>query len=126
MDLRIKVVEKQDYVYLVDLKGPLDSETYPQLEKELKGVISDKTKAVILDMAGVDYVSSAGIGVVMWARNTLEKQYATLVLINLQPKIKKIFDVMKLLPVMMIFQDMPEAHKYIDQIISEEMEKENG
>ena len=46
-------------------------------------------------------------------------------MMNLQPKIQKIFDVMKLLPIMNIFEDMPEADKYIDEIINEEMKKEN-
>ena len=125
MSLEINVTEKKDNVYMVGLNGSLDSDTSKDLEQKLKDIIKEETKAVILDMEGLEYISSAGIGVVMWAKNTLEDQYASFAMINLQPKIKKIFDVMKLLPIMNIFQDMPEADKYIDQIINEEMQKEN-
>ena len=39
-------------------------------------------------------------------------------------QIKKVFDVMKILPVVDIFNDMPEADQYIDQVIKEEIEKQ--
>ncbi|MFH1359531.1 MAG: STAS domain-containing protein [Candidatus Omnitrophota bacterium] len=126
MALDIKVIKKKDYIYQVDLSGSLDSETYQQLEEELNELIDEKTKAVILDMKGVDYISSAGIGVIMGAQKALKNKFATLTLVNLQPQIKKVLDVMKILPVIDIFDDMPEADKYIDQIIKEEIEKQSA
>ena len=47
-------------------------------------------------------------------------------MINLQPQIKKVFDAMKILPIIDIFDDMPEADKYIDQVIKEEIKKQNA
>lgn len=124
MALDIKIIKKKDYVYSVELKGSLDSETYTELEDELKEITDEKTKAVILDMAGVDYVSSIGIRVLVGAKKSLEGKGASFAMVNLQPQIKRIFDVMKLLPMFDIFDDMPEADKYIDQIIKEEIEKQ--
>lgn len=124
MALDIKIIKKKDYVYSVELKGSLDSETYTELEDELKEIIDEKTKAVILDMAGVDYVSSIGIRVLVGAKKSLEGKNASFAMMNLQPQIKKIFDVMKILPMFDIFDGMPEADKYIDQIIKEEIEKQ--
>ena len=72
MDLTVKVVKQKDYTYLVELGGSLDSDTYPQMEEELKELIDDKTKAVVLDMNNLSYISSAGIGCVMWARKELK------------------------------------------------------
>jgi len=125
MSIEIKVVEKKENVYLVQLQGSIDSQTYKQLDDKLRELISDNTKAVVFDFEGVEYISSAGIGAIMWAKNTLEDQYASFSMVNLKPKIKKIFDVMKLLPIMNIFEDMPQAYEYIDQIINEEMERED-
>jgi anti-anti-sigma factor len=93
------------------------------LEEELDEIINEKTKAIVLDMAGVDYISSIGIGLVMKTKKALEGNMATFAMTNLQPKIKKVFDAMKILPIIDIFEDMPEADKYIDQIIKEEIEK---
>lgn len=125
MALSIKIIKKKDYVYSVELKGSIDTETYQQLEEELKEIVDNKTKAVILDMEGVNYISSVGIRVVIWAKQTLKQKNATFAMINLQPQIKKVFDVMRILPMFDIFDDMPEADKYIDQVIKEEIEKQS-
>lgn len=123
MGLDIKIIKKSDYVYSVGLNGSIDSDTYQKLEGELNKIISEKTKAVIFDMGGVTYISSIGIKVVIETKKALEKNNASFAMINLQPQIKKVFDVTKILPMFEIFDDMPEADKYIDQIIKEEIEK---
>ena len=126
MSLEIKVIKKKDYFYFVELGGAIDAETYQQLEDELNELIDDdKTKAVMLDMGGVNYISSIGIRVVITAKKSLAAKGASFSMVNLQPQIKKVFDVMKILPMFNIFDDMPEADKYIDQVIKEEIEKQN-
>ncbi len=106
------------------MNGPVDSDTYNELQEKLNEVIDDNTKAVILDMGGVDYISSAGIGVVMNVKKSLHQKNANFAMVNLRPQIKKVFDVMKILPVIDILDDIPEADKYIDQIIKEETGKQ--
>ena len=125
MALDINITKKKDYVYLVELKGSLDTDTYQQLEEELGEIIGEKTKAIIMDMAGITYVSSAGIRTVIWAKKELQKKNASFSMINLQPQIKRVFDAMKILPMFDIFENMAEADQYIDQIIKEEIEKDN-
>lgn len=124
MDLEIKINKKKDHVYFIELKGPIDNDTYNELQGKLNEVIDDNTKAVILDMGGVGYISSAGIGVVMHVKKSLLQKNANFAMVNLQPQIKKVFDVMKILPMIDILDDIPDADKYIDQIIKEEIEKQ--
>lgn len=124
MTLEIKISKKKNYVYFVELKGSVDSDTYCKLQEKLSEVIDDNTKAIILDMGRVDYISSAGIGVVMNTKKFLQQKNANFAMVNPQPQIKKVFDVMKILPMIDILDDMPGADKYIDQIIKEEMGKQ--
>ena len=123
MALDITIIKKENYSYLVELKGSLDTDTHDKLEKEMKEIIDDNIKAVVFDMTGVDYVSSMGLGVVVWVKKTLERRDAIFTMINLQPQIKKLFDLMKLAPNIKI-HDIPAGDKYIDQIIKEETEKQ--
>jgi anti-sigma B factor antagonist len=123
--LDIKVIKKENNAYAVKLNGSLDSEASGQFKTELSGIINANTRAVIVDMQKLGYISSAGISVILETKKALEALNANFAMVNLQPRIKKIFDAMKLLPIMEIFKDMPEAAKYIDQIIKEEIEKED-
>ncbi|NQU73425.1 MAG: STAS domain-containing protein [Candidatus Omnitrophica bacterium] len=123
MALDIRITKKKDYVYSVELKGSLDTETYQELEQELKEIINEKTKMMIFDMAPLEYISSIGIKVVIETKKTLAKRSASFGMINLQPQIKKVFEMLKILPMVDIFQDMEEADKYIDQMIKDEVGK---
>jgi len=124
MPLRINVTKKPNYVYSVVLQGSIDTETHQQLEDEIGEIIDEKTKAIIFDMAGVSYISSIGIRVILLTQKASKKVGASFNMVNLQPQIKKVLDVMKIMPLINIFDDMPEADKYIDQIIKEETEKQ--
>jgi len=126
MALDIKVVKQKNFVYSVELQGSIDTETAPRLNEELNELIDERTKAVILDMGGVNYISSAGIAAVLGAKKALKEKSASFAMTNVQPQIKKVLDVMKILPMIDIFEDMPEADKYIDQIIKEEIEKKSA
>ena len=124
MKLDTKVIKKKDYVYTIEMEGSLDSQSYQEFESELVELITDKTKAVILDMKGLSYISSAGIRVVLSTEKALKKVGASFAMINLQPQITKVFNAMKILPIFNVFDDMEEADKYLDEIIKEEIDKE--
>ena len=124
MALDIKIVKRKDYVYSVELTGSIDTETHTQLEEELKEVVGEHIKALIFDMKNIGYISSIGIKVVLDTKREIEKRQATFTMVNLQPQIRKVLDVMRILPMIDIFDDMEEADKYIDQIIKEEIEKQ--
>ncbi len=124
MALEIKIIKKKDYVYVVELKGSLDTETSPLLQEELNEIIDEKTKTVLIDMKGVTYISSSGIGIIIGVKKKLKQKQANFAMIDLQPQIEKVFNAMKILPIVDIFDNMPEADKYIDQIIKEEIEKQ--
>ena len=57
----------------VALEGRLDTTTAPQLEAELKQSIADNTE-LILDFAKLEYISSAGLRVLLAAQKVMNKQ----------------------------------------------------
>ena len=57
----------------VALTGRLDTTTAPDLEKELKAAMEDITSLVI-DMAALEYISSAGLRVLLSAQKVMNKQ----------------------------------------------------
>lgn len=73
------------------LEGRLDTVSAPELEKLLKEVLPDLT-ALMLDFAKLDYISSAGLRVLLSAQKVMNKQ-GEMKLTNVNETIMEIFDV---------------------------------
>ena len=75
----------------INLSGRLDTTTAPALEHELKPVDA-AAKSLILDFAGVDYVSSAGLRVILSAQKQMTSRQGTLVLHHVQDAVMEVFE----------------------------------
>lgn len=75
----------------IALEGRLDTTTAPQLEAELKQSISDNEK-LILDFAKLEYISSAGLRVLLAAQKVMNKQ-GEMVIRNVNDVIAEVFEV---------------------------------
>lgn len=73
------------------LTGRLDTATSPQLENELKTGL-DGVEKLTLDFAGLDYLSSAGLRVLLAAQKIMNKQ-GSMVVRNVNETVNEIFDV---------------------------------
>ena len=73
------------------LSGRLDTSTAQQLESEMKASI-DGVENLVLDFAALDYLSSAGLRVLLSAQKTMNKQ-GSMVVRNVNETIAEIFDV---------------------------------
>ncbi|MBU4377310.1 MAG: STAS domain-containing protein [Candidatus Omnitrophica bacterium] len=119
-----KVKSIVEGVYLVKAKGRIDSDTYTILDKKIKPILLSSTKLIILDMEYVDYISSAGLSVIFQAKKIVEGNNGSLIIVSLQPQIKKVFEVMKALPSQNIFRNMAEVDAYLDMVQKREIEKQ--
>ncbi len=73
------------------LTGRLDTTTAPQLEGELKESLPG-VESLTLDFAGLQYLSSAGLRVLLAAQKTMNRQ-GRMVVKNVNETIAEIFDV---------------------------------
>ena len=84
-----KIVE--DKKLTVTLAGRLDTTTAPRLETELKQNVSG-VEELILDLAGLEYLSSAGLRVLLSAQKVMNRQ-GSMVVKNVNEIIMEIFEV---------------------------------
>ena len=73
------------------LVGRLDTTTAPQLETELKRSIDGVTE-LALDFAGLEYLSSAGLRVLLAAQKVMNKQ-GKMVIKNVNETIMEVFEI---------------------------------
>ncbi len=76
---------------IVNLEGRLDTSTSPQLENDLKANI-DGVNNLIFDIKDLQYISSAGLRVLLSAQKIMNKQ-GSMVIRNSSEEVKEIFDV---------------------------------
>ena len=74
----------------IALEGRLDTTTAPELEKELKSL--DGVAELKLDFAKLEYISSAGLRVLLAAHKTMSKQGGMKVT-NVNEIVREVFDV---------------------------------
>ena len=75
----------------ITIAGRLDTTTAPQLEAEFKQSI-DGVEKLVLDFAGLEYLSSAGLRVLLAAQKVMNKQ-GEMVVRNVNETISEIFEV---------------------------------
>ncbi len=76
---------------VVTLEGRLDTTTAPDLEKELKDSLDDVTE-LIMDFEKLEYISSAGLRVLLSAQKIMSRQ-GEMKLIHVSNTIMEIFEV---------------------------------
>ena len=75
----------------VSISGRLDTSTAPELENELKASY-DGVKELVLDLSALEYISSAGLRVLLSAQKTMSKQ-GSMTVKGANPDIMEIFEV---------------------------------
>ena len=99
----------------VALRGRLDTHTYSEFDRALAPLLADvKVDTLVLDLSGLEYISSAGIRSLFKARKALTARSGKVLVANPQPQIRKVFDMVKAVPLGEIFASTEEADAYLD------------
>src|SRR5215510_12644511 len=97
------------------LVGRLDTDTAPQLDGEHNKALGGKdVKRLVFDLSGLDYLSSAGIRCFVRARKAIEPGGGTVAIVNPQPPVRKVLDIVKAIPARGIFKNDAELDEYLD------------
>lgn len=114
MGLSIDIQRSQDsrWTARVILTGSLDGTSAPQLEEALKPLL-DSVRHIVFDLAGLRFISSAGIRVLLSARQQLKARDGSFAMKSLQPQIEKAFEIVGSLPGFEIFRSEQELDSYL-------------
>jgi anti-sigma B factor antagonist len=78
----------------VTVQGFLDAHTVPEMEKIIQNLIHDGKYKIIVDFKELSYISSAGLGVFMSVIGDVKGNNGDIVLMDMPPKIYKVFDLL--------------------------------
>lgn len=97
---------------LVSVTGRVDHRSAAELEQALGAVMPPATSgagAVVIDFAGVEYISSVGLRVLMVAARQMRAQSAPFAIAALQPVVAEIFAISRFDRVLVVHPDVASA-----------------
>jgi anti-sigma B factor antagonist len=115
LDIHIKksIDARHQGAVTVDLVGSLDTATAPELESELAPILASQITDLVFDLAGLKFISSAGLRVFGNARKSLKARGGQASFVHMQPQIQEVFEIIKALPGVAIFKDTEELDSYL-------------
>ena len=84
MEINIKSIAQ---VTVVEIVGDIDSNTAPQAQEQVLPLAQQGTR-ILLDMSGVEYMSSAGLRMLLSMYRQISRQNGGIVLVGLNEEIK--------------------------------------
>jgi anti-anti-sigma factor len=85
--------EDKDGVACITIDGRLDADSAPQAEQAVKDLIRAGSHRLVFDFSRMDYISSAGLRVILMTVKELRAKEGKVVLCGLTPYVKEVFDV---------------------------------
>ena len=116
MALQIQCTKIKTHAATLILSGQINSDTAESLDREICRMINEGIQALVLDMKDVTFISSAGVGIIMKAKTSLSHINGELAIINFQPQVKKVFEIIQLLPSLNVFESVEELDQYLANI----------
>ena len=83
-------IKRNAEVTTIDIVGRLDTTTAPELDKTINEDVAD-VKNLVLNFKGLEYISSAGLRVLLGAQKKMQK-VGTMKLINVREEVMEVFE----------------------------------
>lgn len=85
-----KIWEQEELTVMVE--GRLNTATAPRLEEALRDSMAG-VNSLILDFGGLEYISSAGLRVLLWAHKTMLQQKGSMVVHGANEEVREVFTI---------------------------------
>ena len=114
MGLDIHVSRNEEpFQVKVSLAGSLDTATAVELEPVVSDLLEGHPSIVVFDLAALSFLSSAGIRILLVARKSVSDRGGSVVMLNMQPQIARVFEIVKALPGFAVFTGREEMDRYL-------------
>lgn len=105
--------ERKNDTLLVRIKGELDMHTADDLRQRVEHYLQEypSLKNMIMELKGVGFIDSSGVGVILGRYKTLKARGGQIGAANLNPTIKRIFEMSGMLKIMPVYDTMEDAEQ---------------
>ena len=106
--MRISVNTAND-VTVVDMEGKLDAQTSPDAQSRITRLVEEGARKVVVNFDKLDYVSSAGLRVLLATAKQLKSDGGELRICCLNDIVKEVFEISGFITILNVFASVSEA-----------------
>jgi anti-anti-sigma factor len=100
---------RQGEAWIVALAGNLDSATSPKAQQELESIVSRGAHRIAVDFSALDYISSAGLRVLLGIAKTVKAKGGALRTFGLNHTVREVFDISGFSTILPVFPTEADA-----------------
>ncbi len=102
-------IDENDKALIISVAGKLDVKTSPELETVILDQVKNIDKPFVLNFEGLNYISSAGLRVVLIAAKHLKLKKYDLLIAGLKGTVKDVFELSGFYSIFKIFGTVEDA-----------------
>lgn len=76
--------------------GEVDMRSSPRLRNAIVDAAQSKAIRIVIDLSGVSYMDSSGVGTMVYVKREIEKSGGTLILAGMQTRVRGLFEITQL------------------------------
>jgi sigma-B regulation protein RsbU (phosphoserine phosphatase) len=128
MTFSVKTQESTPDRVTLGLHGRLDAMSFGDFDNAVVPPLAQIRTGgtLVLDLSGLDYISSAGLRSIAKIRKAMRARNGHSLLLNPQPQVQKVFDIVKAVPLSEVFTSAQELDAYLDGIQRKIIEGDDG
>lgn len=93
-------------VHIIMVSGFLDGHTAAELERKLGDTIKAGQVRLVLDLSGLTYIASAGVGILISLQHQAQKSGGGLQIVNPTPNVREIFSILGLTSILSVHETL--------------------
>ncbi|MDD4127583.1 MAG: STAS domain-containing protein [Methanomicrobium sp.] len=101
----------KDSISIIHISGRIDGNNSSEVEEELNSVLETGKKKILIDLSGVDYISSSGLRVFLSTRKRVKSFNARMILSGLKPFVMSVFTISGFTNLFEIYEDCDTAYQ---------------
>ena len=114
MALKVNATIRRPGIFVVAPIGSIDAAGHAIFQEKDGSVLDQNPDVIVFDMEYADYINSMGIRVLVKTKKAMKQRRGKIMFINLQPPIKKVFEILNALPSLRVFASIQELDSYLD------------
>jgi len=107
---------ERDRVSEIRVDGVIDTTTASELEEVIESLLKRQRYMIILDLAGVDYISSAGWGIFISRIKDVRNNRGDIKLANMIPNVYEIYELLEFDKVLKSYPSVDKAHNDFEDV----------